>query len=155
MSQLNIVIDSWEIKGLKEYLRALNGIQDIVVKSEKYLDIYLKYDSKLITPAIIKKEILLYLDIKLPSLISFNKYAGFKTKNYTIVRDDVCCEYCFKNAIEELMEIDGIEKVKSNYMDDYFLKKSAEREKMTINIEYNPKIIDTLKMKQIELNLTI
>ena len=155
MSQLNIVIDSWEIKGLKEYLRALNGIQDIVVKSEKYLDIYLKYDSKLITPAIIKKEILLYLDIKVPSFISFNKYAKIKTKNYTIVRNDICCEYCFKNAIEELMEIDGIEKVKSNYMDDYFLKKSAEREKMTINIEYNPKIIDTLKMKQIELNLTI
>ncbi len=155
MSQLNIVIDSWEIKGLKEYLKALNGIQDIVIKSEKYLDIYLKYDSKLITPAIIKKEILLYLDIKVPSLISFNKYAEFKTKNYTIVRDNICCEYCFKNAIEELMEIEGIEKVKSNYTDDYFLKKSAEREKMTINIEYNPKIIDTLKMKQIELNLTI
>ena len=155
MAQLKIIIDSWYLDGLKEYLMALNGMQTVLIKSKKYLDIYLKYNPKLITVEIIKREILLYLDIKIPSIIAFNKYPKVKTESYNIVRDDLCCEYCFKNAIEQLLEIEGIEKVKSNYTEDYFLKSLTEREKIIINIEYNPNIIDTLKMKQMELNLTI
>ena len=61
------------------------------------------------------------------------KYPKFKTSNYTIIRDDLCCEYCYKGAIEDLFEIEGIEIVKGNFDEDYL-----RREKIIINIKYDP-----------------
>lgn len=156
MAELTIVIDNWGHKELKEYLISLNGILDVKIKNAEQLDIYLKYNSNLITPKIIKMEIILFLDImKTPSIISFDKYPKFKTSNYTIIRDDICCEYCFKGAIEDLFEIEGIEKVESNFNEDYLFKNHYEREKITINIKYNPDLINKEEMKQIELKLNI
>ena len=101
-------------------------------------------------------EILLFLNVvKIPSLLSFNKYPEFKTLNYTIVRDDLCCEYCFKGAIDDLFEIEGIEQVESNFNEDYLSQNYEDREKIKINIKYNPNLIDSDTMKQIELNLNI
>ncbi len=100
MSELTIVIDNWGHKELKEYLMSLKGILDVEIKNDEQLDIYLKYDSSLITSKIIKMEITLFLNItKIPSLLSFNKHPNFETSNYTITRDDLCCEYCYKGEI--------------------------------------------------------
>lgn len=152
MSELTIVIDNCEHKELKEYLISLKGILDVEIKNDEQLEIYLKYNSSLITPKMIKMEIKLFLNIvKMPSLLSFDKYSKFETCNYTITRDDLCCEYCYKGAIEDLFEIEGIETVKSNFNEDYF----EEREKIIINIKYDPNLINAEKMKQIELKLTI
>lgn len=83
MSELNIIIDNFGHKELKEYLMSLNGIFDVKITNDEYLDIYLKYDSSLITLNIIKIEIFNFLDImKNPSMIAFNKYSKCKTLNY-------------------------------------------------------------------------
>ena len=133
MSEITIIIDNWGHEELKEYLMSLKGILDVEIKNDEQLDIYLKYDSSLITPKIIKMEITLFLNItKIPSILSFDKYPKFKTSNYTIIRDDLCCEYCYKGAIEDLFEIEGIETVKGNFNEDYLFKKYEEREK-TLN----------------------
>ncbi len=158
MSEITIIIDNWGHEELKEYLMSLKGILDVEIKnveheikSDEQLDIYLKYDSSLITPKIIKMEITLFLNItKIPSILSFDKYPKFKTSNYTIIRDDLCCEYCYKGAIEDLFEIEGIETVKGNFNEDYLFK-----EKIIINIKYDPNLINTEEMKQIELKLNI
>lgn len=156
MSELTIVIDNGGHNELKEYLVSLNGILSVEIRNNEQLNIYLKYNSSLITPKIIKMEILLFLDIvKIPSILSFNKYPKFKTLNYTIIRDDLCCEYCFKGAIDGLFEIEGIEKVESNFNEDYLFQNCEEREKITINIKYNPNLISSEKMRQIELKLNI
>ena len=163
MSKITIIIDNWGHEELKEYLMSLKGILDVEIKnveheikSDEQLDIYLKYDSSLITPKMIKMEITLFFNItKIPSILSFDKYPKFKTSNYTIIRDDLCCEYCYKGAIEDLFEIEGIETVKGNFNEDYLFKKYEEREKITINIEYNPNLLKAEDMKQIELKLNI
>ena len=156
MSELTIVIDNWGHKELKEYLMSLKGVLDVEVKNDEQLEIYLKYDSSLITPKIVKMEITLFLNIvKIPSILSFDKYPKFETCNYTIIRDDLCCEYCYKGAIEDLFEIEGIETVKGNFHEDYLFKKYEEREKIIINIKYDPNLINTEEIKQIELKLNI
>lgn len=156
MSELTIVIDNWGHKELKEYLMSLKGILDVEIKNDEQLDIYLKYDSSLITSKIIKMEITLFLNItKIPSLLSFNKHPKFETSNYTITRDDLCCEYCYKGAIDDLFEIEGIEMVKGNFNEDYLFKKYEDREKIIINIKYDPNLISNEEMKQIELKLNI
>ena len=61
---------------------SLKGILDVEIKNDEQLDIYLKYDSSLITSKIIKIEITLFLNItKIPSLLSFNKYPKFEISN--------------------------------------------------------------------------
>lgn len=156
MAELTIVIDNWGHKELKEYLMSLNGILDVIIKNNEQLELDLKYDSNLITPKIIKNEILLFLDItKIPSILSFDKHPRFKTSNYIITRDDFCCEYCFKGVIDDLFEIEGIEKVESNFYENYLFNKYNEREKIIINIKYNPSLICIEEIKQIELRLNI
>lgn len=156
MKELYISLDTWGHKELKDYLISLEGIFEVNIEDTNKLDVYLKYNSNLITPKIIKMEILLFLNIvKTPSLLSFNKYPKFKTLNYTIIRDDLCCEYCFKGAIDDLFEIEGIEQVESNFNEDYLFQTNEDRKKIKINIKYNPNLIDSDTMKQIELNLNI
>ncbi len=97
-------------------------------------------------------EITLFLNIaKIPSILSFDKYLKFKTVNYMITRDDICCEWCYKGAIEDLFEIEGIEIVNGNFNEDDF----ENREKIIISIKYNPNLISIDEMKQIELELNI
>lgn len=156
MKELYISLDTWGHKELKDYLMSLEGIFEVNIDDTNKLDVYLKYNSNLITPKIIKMEILLFLNVvKIPSLLSFNKYPKFKILNYTIIRDDLCCEYCFKGAIDDLFEIEGIEQVESNFNEDYLFQNYENREKIKINIKYNPNLIDSDTMKQIELDLNI
>ena len=49
MSEITIIIDNWGHEELKEYLMSLKGILDVEIKNDEQLDIYLKYDSSLIT----------------------------------------------------------------------------------------------------------
>ena len=148
MSELNIIIDNFGHKELKEYLMSLNGIFDVKITNDEYLDIYLKYDSSLITLNIIKMEIFNFLDImKNPSMIAFNKYSKCKKLNYIIIRDKICCEYCFKGAIDDLFNIEGIEEVNSNYLE--------KKENIIIDIKYNPNIISEEEIRKKELKLNI
>lgn len=62
MAELTMDIDHLGHKELKEYLLSLDGILDVKIKNFECLEIYLKYNSDLITPRMIKTEILLFLD---------------------------------------------------------------------------------------------
>lgn len=157
MAELTIIIDSDGHKELKEYLMTLKGILEVIIKNEKELEIYIKYDPNLISWKVIRMEIILFLDIsKIPSILAFDKHPTIQTSNYKITRNNLCCEYCFKGAIDDLFEIEGIEKVESNFNEEnYYQKPYDERDDIIISIEYNPNLIDTSKMEQIEQNLLI
>ena len=129
MKELTITFDNvWLDKELKEYLLSQNGIHNVEFENET---INIKYSPKVITIKIIKLEILAFMDIlKMPSIISFNKYSKNMLTKTTIIVKDLCCEYCLKGMIEELLLINGIEKVNTNF--DYSNKKDV-----VINIEYD------------------
>ena len=131
---------------------SLNGILDVIITKQEQLEIYIKYDPDLITTKIIKNEILLFLDIlKTPSILAFDKHSTMKTSEYTITRNDICCEFCLKGAIEDLFEIDGIEKVESNFDKENY----NEQDNVVINIKYNSDLISRDDMKQMESKLNI
>lgn len=157
MSELTIIIDNWGHKELKEYLMSLNGILDVIIKNEEQLEIHIKYNPNLITSKIIRLEILLFLGIlKIPSILAFDKHSTIETFEYKIIRNGICCEYCFKGAIDDLFEIDGIEKVESNVNEEnYFQKNYDERDNVIISINYNSDLISVDDMMQIELKLNI
>lgn len=135
---------------------SLNGISYVSIKNGEQLEIYIKYNSNLINSKIIKLEILAFLNIsKVSSILAFNKHPKIKTSDYSIIRNDLCCEYCFKGAIDYLYDIEGIEKVDSNFNEDNLFEKYDEHENIIINIKYNPDLISFEKMKQIELSLNI
>ena len=97
-------------------------------------------------------EILLFLDIlNRPSILAFDKHPDIKTSVYKIIRDDICCDYCLKGAIEDLFGIEGIEKVESNFSEENYIK----HEPIVININYNSDLIIYDDIKQIELKLNI
>ena len=151
MRELTIIIDNVGHKELKGYLMSLTGVSDVIIENEIHLQIYVKYDPNLITPKIIKMEILLFLDIKTSSILAFDKNPIVKTSKYKIVKDTICCEYCLKGAIETLFEIEGIEKAESNVN----FKNANKQNGIIIYIEYNSELINLDTMKQIESSLNI
>lgn len=153
MSEFTIIIDNWSHKELKDYLSSLKGILEVTIRNDDLLEIDIKYDSNFITPKIMKMEILLFLDIlKVPSILAFDKHPKVKTLEYKIIKKDICCEYCFKGAIDDLFEIDGIEKVDSNFNEENCYQR---KEDIIIHIRYNPSLISMKKMEQIESNLNL
>ncbi len=48
MSRLTLIIESWGHKELESYLKSLNGINDVKIKNEDKLEIYIEYDSNII-----------------------------------------------------------------------------------------------------------
>ena len=61
-----------------------------------------------------------------------------------------------EGAIDDLFEIDGIEKVECNFnKTNYCKKESDERENIIININYNKDLINIEDMKSIESKLNI
>ena len=137
-------------KELKMYLMSLKEILDVIIENEDQLKIYVKYNPDLITFKLIKMEIFFFLDIlDTPSLLAFDKHSTNKTSEYKILRDSICCGHCFKDAIESLFEIEGIEKVESNS------NEKNRCEDVVININYNFNRISNGNMKQIEKDLNI
>lgn len=117
------------------YLSLLNGIK-LVKIDNKNNEIYIEYDSSVISLKILKKEILLYLNIsKIPSIISFDKHYNDNLNKDIIVIKDLCCEYCLKSMIDELLEIEGINSAYSDF--NYINKKDVN-----IFITYNEKIVN-------------
>ena len=133
---------------LINYLSTLDGVTFSKVDNENN-EIYVEYDSSIISLNILKMEILLYLDItKIPSIVSFDKHSnGNNIKKDKIIIKDLCCEYCLNGMIEDLLEIDGIERA---YTDFYYMNKFN----VNIFITYNIKLIedDTLDVLKERFN---
>lgn len=143
MKKITLTIDTWINPELQEYLYTINGINKVELSIDDD-EITIEYDSTLITQKLLLMEILLFLDIgNKPSLISFNKYSQEDLAEYTLIVKDNCCEYCINSNVEELFEIEGIEKVSTdyNFKDVYNINYS---------IKYNDKIININKLKEIE-----
>lgn len=49
MAELTIIINHWGHEELKDYLMSLKGIENIIIKNEEQLEIYIKYDPNLIS----------------------------------------------------------------------------------------------------------
>lgn len=138
--KLLLIIDKPFHKELKDYLMSLKGINDIKIDNDKFLEVNINYDDK-----IILKEIYLFLDIyninkDIPSLLGFNKYKDNITKYETTIKD-ACCEYCLMGFIEDLYEKDGIISVKTNYHIDLW--------NIKINILYDNNIISKEKIDKL------
>ena len=145
MNKLSLKIDNsyYMNDGLIEYLSMLKGVNLVKIDIANE-EIYIEYDSKIISLKLLKMEIFLYLNIGTePSIITFNKYPINNTIKTTIIIKDLCCEYCLKGMIEELFEIDGIESANTNY--DY-----SDKSDVYIFITYNPNKIDKKKIDELE-----
>ena len=118
---------------IEQYLLSLKGIENVEIDNLNN-QIYIKYNSNDITIKVIKLEIMLFLGIKIPDIIAFDKYSRARLNNISITIKDLCCEYCLKSTIEELLLIKGIEKVSTNF--DYVNKKDV-----AINIDYDSDLI--------------
>ena len=128
------------------YMLDFNGVEEVKVDNEK-LDIYIKYDETKISINRVKLECFLFLGINtIPSLLAFNKHYKQKLEDDIIVINDLCCEYCLKGMIEELLMNEGISKASSDY--DYVNKKNVQ-----INISYDESIITKEQLKELEKSL--
>ena len=136
MNKLTLKIDYSDFlnKDFINYLSTIDGIK--LVKIDNLNDeIYIEYDSSVISLKLLKMEILLYLDIvKIPSIIAFNKHDAGNLNKYTMVIKNLCCEYCLKGMIEELLETDGISSAYTDF--DYI-----DKNNVNIFITYDTKIL--------------
>ena len=121
----------------------LNGVKIIKINNDKN-EIYVEYDSNIISLRLLKREILLYLDlVKIPSIVAFNKNFKNGIRKDCILIKDLCCEYCLNGMIEELLEIDGIESAYTDF--DYNNKFNVN-----IFITYNDEIIGKEKINELK-----
>ena len=129
------------------YILSQNGVIDVKIDKEND-EIYVKYDSNLISLERLNYEIQFFLGVlNIPSLLAFNKHSKNKTSKYIMKLESVCCEYCIKNMIEELLLLDGIEKVNTNYnILDVFDKDNN----ILFYMEYNETLIDKKTILEIE-----
>lgn len=128
------------------YMKDFNGIEEAKYDKDT-LDVYIKYDDTKISLNRIKLEVFLFLGINtIPSLLAFDKHSKNKLEKATITIKDLCCEYCLMGMIEELLFIDGIDKVDSDF--DYMNKKNVK-----FNIMYDENIISADKIKELEKNM--
>ena len=131
MNKITIEIDTILDKGLLEYLKTIDGIENCDINEGK-ISINYKDNMSLF---VIFKEICLYLDIlKIPSILSFDKHLSNNLKEYQILINDLCCEYCLKADIGELLYINGINSAYSNYDFD-------DKDEVEIYITYDSSII--------------
>ena len=122
------------------YLSNLCGVTSAIM-DKKNEEIVLEYDSSMTSLKILMKEILLYLDlIKVPSIIAFDKYIC----KDTIIIKDLCCEYCLKSMIEELLVTNGIESAYTDF--DYVNKYDVN-----IFITYDDTVIDNIMLENLKI----
>ena len=131
MNKITIELDTILDKGLLEYLKTIDGIENCDINEGKISIVY----KDNISLFVIVKEICLYLDIlKIPSILSFDKYLHNNLKEYQILINDLCCEYCLMSDIEELLYINGINSAYSDY--DF-----KDKNNVVIYITYDSSII--------------
>lgn len=131
MNKITIEVDTILDKGLLEYLKTIDGIENCDINEGKISIVY--KDNMLLF--VIVKEICLYLDIlKIPSILSFDKHLSNNLKEYQFLINDLCCEYCLMSDIEELLYINGINSAYSDY--DF-----KDKNNVVIYITYDSSII--------------
>ena len=122
-----------------KYICLLDGVLDCDVNLDSE-EIYVMYDNDMISLKMVKMEILLFLGlIDIPSIDGFNKYLDKDFCEYILIIKDLCCEYCLRGMIDELLIVDGIGIVNHNY--DNICNKDVR-----INIYYDRDVISEDKI---------
>lgn len=129
-------------KELKEFLLSQEGINGYEYDIDNDI-LTITYDSKKISPKIIKQYTYLFLDTKTPIILSFEKKNNPIYSEYTINIKDLCCEYCLMSTIENLLETNGIISAKSDF--DFHNKINVK-----IFIKYDENIISKKEILEIE-----
>lgn len=148
MNKLTLKIEYSDFldKELNEYLSSLNWVLFSRVDMEKN-EIYVEYDSTIISIKVLKMEIILYLNLNnTPSIISFDKHYEKGIKEDVIIIEDLCCEYCLKGMIDDLLEYDAI---KSAYTDFNYIDKNN----VNIYITYDNKALKSDKLNKLKNKL--
>lgn len=125
--------------GIDEYLLTVKGINEVNVNGK---EVIISYDSKLISLKVIKLEIYLFLGIKNPGILMFNKNSDIELTINNYILDDVCCEYCLLGKIDELLDTEGIYKIINDYDGDL-------RKKVNLKISYDKEVISWKRIKKI------
>ena len=143
MKKLTLKYDEFNIDSdINNYLLTIKGIKKVEYDENKN-EIFIEYDSNIITIKLILMEISLYINTNSSSLLEFDKHSNNKLLDYEITINNLCCEYCLKGNIEDLILIDGIESAKTDY--DY-----NNKENVKIFIKYDNSLISIEKIKELE-----
>ena len=144
MKELTLKYDEYCIySDIENYLLTLKGIKSAKFNENKS-EVFIEYDPNLITIKLILIEIDLFINTNSPSLFGFDKHSNNKLLDYEIVINDLCCEYCLKGNIEDLILIDGIESARTDY--DY----QSNKRNVKIFIKYDNNLVDINKIKELE-----
>ena len=144
MDKITIKIDdsNYFNNELTKYLMNLNGVKLSLSRLDNE-EVYIEYDSAVISLIVLKLELLNFLDcLKIPSIIAFDKHIKDGNKD-TIVIEDLCCEYCLKSMIEELLDMNGINSAATDF--DYNNKQNVK-----IFITYDKDKISSLDLEEIK-----
>lgn len=148
MNKLTLKIEYSDFldKKLNEYLSSLNGVLFSKVDMGKN-EIYVEYDSTIISIKVLKMEIILYLNLNnTPSIISFDKHYEKGIKEDIIIIEDLCCEYCLKGMIDDLL---GYDAIKSAYTDFNYIDKNN----VNIYITYDDKALKSDELNKLKNKL--
>ena len=128
MKKLTLVFDSidmYSVKNQKEfndYILSLNGVVESNISHDVdngTVTFNITYDDNVMKDKILYFELKTFLNqYRYPSLVFFDKHFDGKI-NKKVFKKNMCCEFCFKIAIEDLFEIDEIVKIENNYIDRY------------------------------------
>lgn len=137
MDFLRIEFDSWIDLELKDYLLSLKGVVSVNFYNDVSFLIEIEYDSKVINCRILKFEIVTFLKIyNVASMLSFDKHLKVKTKEYKILIEDLCCEFCYSGMIDDLFMIDGIGSADSTFRD------GQSKSNVVISGQFDPSIVN-------------
>ena len=145
MEKLSLKLDCSVLydEDLNKYLTSLKGVNLVRIDRNNF-DIYIEYDSNVISLKILKYEILYCLNLlRIPSIIGFDKHSTCMISKKKIVIKDLCCEYCLNGMMEALLEIEGIISAYTDF--DYINKYNVN-----IFITYDKNIITSDEIKEIE-----
>lgn len=145
MQKLTLKLDCSVLydEDLNKYLTSLKGVNLVKIDKNNF-DIYIEYNSNIISLKILKYEILYCLNLlRIPSIIGFDKHSTCMISKKKIVIKDLCCEYCLKGMMEDLLEIEGITSAYTDF--DYTNKKDVN-----IYITYDENLITNDSLEEIE-----
>ena len=144
MNKLTLKIEYSDFfdKELCDYLSTIKGVLFSKIDIENN-EIYIEYNSSIILLKTLIMEIDLYLNTNnTPSIISFDKHFEKNIAKDIIVIEDLCCEYCLKGMIEDLLEN---ELIKSAYTDFNYI----DKKNVNIFITYDNKMMNLEELKKI------
>ena len=164
MKKLTILLESIDIYTeknrveFKDYLLLLNGVVEVdnlYDTNNSVLTSTITYDNNIMKEGMLLLEIKTWLKkFRYPLIISFDKHFDGKVNKKEFIKN-VCCEFCFKIAVEDLLLIDEIVKVDTNYIERYIDNAHEEKNNDILIIYYDASKFDSNKIDAIIKALNI